>query len=54
MKYYLIEESEIQTASDNGIVAVWLEEHNRPAVVVTDNSTEVFGDKEVVEVEVDL
>lgn len=49
MKHYLIEESEIQTASDNGIVVVWLESYDQPGVVVTPDSSKVFGDKEVVD-----
>lgn len=54
MQYYLIDESEIQTASNNGIVAVWLQEYNRPAVVVADESTGVFGDHDTVDVEEEI
>lgn len=50
MQYYLINESDVQTASDNGIVAIWLAEHDQPGVVVTTKSTKVFGDKEVVNI----
>lgn len=50
MQHYLINESDIQTASDNVIVAIWLEEYDQPGVVVTTKSTKVFGDKEVVNI----
>lgn len=50
MQYYLINESDVQTASDNNIVATWLEDHDCPGVVVTTNSTKVFGNKEVVSI----
>lgn len=50
VEHYLIDESEIQTSSDNGIVVIWLEEYARPGVTVTQESIEVFGDKDMIDV----
>lgn len=50
MKYYLIESSDVDTASKSGIVAIWLDDYNQSGVSVTDLSTKVFGDKEVVDI----
>jgi hypothetical protein len=49
MIYYVIEESDIDACSANGIVACWSEVLDKPITAVCDKSTELFQNNETTE-----
>ena len=47
--YYVIEVSDIELCSKNGIVACWDEDLDKPIILVSDVSKTLFADNETVE-----
>ena len=50
MKYYLIDITEIDECSKNGIVACWSDDHNCAIVEVNEQSKLIFDGYEIVEI----